>query len=122
MYPPTTAALSACRAAGCAGTSDCIHAHVGMWTKVRAVGAGPGNVATLPMVHAAVNAAASGAPVGNGGVVSIPGGGVGGGASPARYGALKVKLAPTQLPPNGATGCASSHDPRVRRNAVTATT
>src|ERR1700693_5035397 len=93
-----------------------------MWTKVRAVGPGPGSVSTLPIVHAPVRAVTRLVPVGNGGVLSIEPGGVGGTRSPSRYGVLKENTAPTQLPPNGATGSASCQVPRGRRSAVTVIT
>src|SRR6202521_3432762 len=93
-----------------------------MWTKVRAVGPGPGSVTTLPIVHDPVSDVTRSGPVGKGGVVSTERGGVGGEMSPARYGAPNEKMAPTQLPPNGATDWASCQMPRTRRNAGTAIT
>ena len=93
-----------------------------MCTKVRDVAEPPGSVSIPPTVQDFVNAATRFAPVGKGGVRNTLIGGTGGRALPARYGALNKKVAPWQLPPNGATGCASCQVPRLRRNAVTAMT
>src|SRR5580700_10509993 len=120
VYPPTTVVVSACDATGATGTVESVQAQVGMCTKVRDVAEPPGSMSTCPTVQAFVSAATRFAPVGNGGRSSTPVGGSGGGALPARYGALNTNIAPWQLPPKGATGCASCQVPRVYRNAVTA--
>src|ERR1039457_5381740 len=71
-----------------------------------------------PIVQDLVSPVTRSAPIGNGGVFSTLAGGTGGGATPARYGGLKLKAAPWQLPPNGATGRASCQMPRLSTIAV----
>ena len=91
-----------------------------MCTKVREVGDVPGSVSISPTVQDLVTRATRSAPVGNGGVRNTLFGGKGGGALPTRYGVLNENMVPWQLPPNGATGCASCQVPRLSTNAVTA--
>src|SRR5579864_2369262 len=97
--PFSTVVLIACIWTAVAGTPLSSHAHVGMWTYARVVAAGPGSVATVPMRQLPVTSAISALPSANGGVLRTAAGGTGGGAFPARKGAVNAKSAFWHEPP-----------------------